>query len=352
MIWLTWRQLRTQASVIYAALGALAVILVITGVGLADLSRTTGSGFFSAFSTDDARTAVYTVGYFAVIGLPAIIGIFWGAPLVTRELEAGTHRLVWNQTVTRTRWLATKVGFTGLAAMVAVALLSLLVTWWCRPIDAAVNTGHAGEGFFAIPRLSPAMFDARGIAPIGHAAFAFALGVTAGMVVRRMVPAMAITLAVFVAVQIAMPTLVRPHLAPAHLTTTITAENLNGMTAMMTPSGPVGPVRNLTVSVDKPGAWIIANQTVDPTGTVVTALPSWVGDCVPPPPAPGAVQVGRPAGEPACFARLAKLGYRQRITYQPAGRYWAFQAYETAIFVALALLLIGFSFWWLRHRLS
>ena len=60
------------------------------------------------------------------------------------------------------------------------------------------------------------MFDARGIVPIGYAAFAFALGVTVGMLVRRTVPAMAITLAVFVAVQVAMPLLVRAHLMPAH----------------------------------------------------------------------------------------------------------------------------------------
>ena len=45
-------------------------------------------------------------------------------------------------------------------------------------------------------------------------------------------------------------------------------------------------------------------------------------------------------------------GYRQRITYQPRGRYWAFQAYETAIFLALALALAGFCFWRLNRRRS
>ena len=42
--------------------------------------------------------------------MPALIGAFWGAPLITREFEAGTFRLAWNQSVTRARWLAIKLG--------------------------------------------------------------------------------------------------------------------------------------------------------------------------------------------------------------------------------------------------
>ena len=347
MTWLTWRQLRAQAVVIYAAVAVLAVTLALTGGQLAELARVSGKDFFQLFTTDRNDTGVYYLGYMAVMALPPIIGVFWGAPLVAREFEAGTHRLAWTQTVTRTRWLVTKAGLTGLAAIAAAAALSLIVTWWCGPIDTAVNSGHAGPQFFGLPRVSPAVFDARGIAPIGYTAFAFALGVTAGAVIRRTVPAMAVTLAVFIAVQIAVPNLVRPHLAPAHLTTTITAKNLSGMLARMGPDGPVGPVRNLTVDIGEPGAWIVSNQTVDAGGRVVSALPSWVSGCVPPPPRPGSS--GPPAGDPGCFARLARLGYRQRVTFQPARRYWAFQAYETAIFLGLALVLAGLTLWWIRR---
>jgi hypothetical protein len=266
--------------------------------------------------------------------------------MVARELEAGTHRLAWNQTVTRTRWLAVKLGLTAAVAMVAVGLLSLAVSRWCRPLDAAVNGGVTGDPPFGLPRLSPAMFDARGLAPIGYTAFALALGVSAGIVIRRTVPAMAVTLAVFVAVQIAVPLLVRRHVAPAHATTTITADNLRGLNARVSPSGPIGPVRDLTVAIDKPGAWIIANQTLDPAGRVTRTVPGWVAYCVP---APEQVHAG--PGVPGCFTRLARAGYRQRVTYQPAGRYWALQAYETAFFLVLAALLSGFSLWRLR-RLS
>ena len=122
---------------------------------------------------------------------------------------------------------------------------------------------------------------------------------------------MAVTLAVFVAVQIAMPVVVRAHLGPAELTTTITAENLRGL--MIGGRGPGGPVEELNVSIGKPGAWVIANETLDPGGRVAATLPAWVGDCGGP---PGLEQLG--AQQAACFERLADLGYRQRVTYQPA----------------------------------
>ena len=104
----------------------------------------------------------------------------------------------------------------------SAGLGSLAVTWWSSPIDqAAVNQ---------FPQLSPLMFDARGITPMGYAAFAFTLGGTVGMLIRRTLPAIAITLAIFAVVQIVMPLWARPHLiAPVQVNTAITATNLNGI---------------------------------------------------------------------------------------------------------------------------
>ena len=95
------------------------------------------------------------------------------------------------------------------------------MTWWSSPIDqAAVNQ---------FPQLSPLMFDARGITPMGYAAFAFTLGGTVGMLIRRTLPAIAITLAIFAVVQIVMPLWARPHLiAPVQVNTAITATNRTG----------------------------------------------------------------------------------------------------------------------------
>ena len=213
MTWLTWRQFRAAAAMLFAALAALAAVLAVTGPGLADdyatgiAACTTQPGgcsdFVNQFFQDHlyAHIAVTAV----VLVLPALIGLFWGAPLLTRELEAGTHRLVWNQSITRIRWLAAKLALTGLAAMTAAGLGSLVVSWWSSPIDKTAAN---------VPKMGPLLFAARGIVPIAYAAFAVALGVTVGMLVRRTLPAMAITLALFVAAQLPMPLLVRPHLAP------------------------------------------------------------------------------------------------------------------------------------------
>ena len=115
MIWLTWRQFRAQAAAVYVAVAAFAVVLAITGPRLLRLSRAYPDSVFDQLTRTDQH--FYNAGLVALALAPAIVGAFWGAPMVARELESGTHRLVWNQTVTRTRWLATKLGVTVLAAV-------------------------------------------------------------------------------------------------------------------------------------------------------------------------------------------------------------------------------------------
>jgi hypothetical protein len=340
MIWLTWRQFRGAAAMLFAALAALAAILALTGPGLADdyatgiAACTTQSGgcsdFVSNFFQDHlyAHIAVTAV----VLVLPALIGLFWGAPLLTRELEAGTHRLVWNQSITRTRWLAVKLALTGLAAMTAAGLGSLVVTWWSSPIDKTAAN---------VPKMGPVVFAARGIVPIAYAAFACALGVTVGMLVRRTLPTMAITLAVFVAVQFAIPLLVRPHLLPpTRSTTQITESNLEDFN--------FGHDRlRVSATAADTGAWVLSSHTVDSSGHTVDTIPvsTSSGPCAPSPGAPE-------RGISACLAEITRLGYRQQVTYQASSRFWAFQWYETGIYTALTLGLTGFCFWWIRRRLS
>jgi hypothetical protein len=338
MIWLTWRQFRTQAIAVCGALAALAVVLAITGPKLAHDYATgmaTCGDRGGCLSFTDQFFNDHVPPYFGLVAIvmfvPAIIGLFWGAPLITRELEAGTHQLVWNQSITRNRWLAVKLGLTGVVAVAAAGLGSLAVTWWSSPIDQA-----AANDF---PRLSPLMFDARGIAPMGYAVFAFALGVTVGMLIRRTVPAIAVTLAVFAVAQLVMPVWVRPNLvAPVQVDTAITAMNLNGVKL-----GNGGTVRGMEVTIDQPGAWIISNQTTQ-RGQVVDTLPPMAADCM-----SQGLNDSNQTAEQACFTALADLGYRQRVTYQPANRFWTLQGYETAIFAFLAFLLAGVSFWRIRR---
>jgi hypothetical protein len=332
MTWLTWRQFRMQAAMIYGAIAVLAALLAATGPQLAHQYHTSGNTFLSQMSS--TNTSLYILSSLAVLAAPALIGMFWGAPLITRELDAGTHRLAWTQT-TRTRWMVTKLSLMGLAAMGAAGLLSLAVTWWASPIDKAIGnvTGLPGPGLLIFPRLSPEIFDARGIAPIGYAAFFFVLGVTIGVIIRRTLPTMAIVLAVFAVTQIAMSVGVRPHLiTPDHLTTTINAGNVLN----------INMFNNVTVTVDKPGAWIVSQHTINASGHAAP-VPSWAVNCL---------MDSNPQASQACFTKLTSLGFRQLVTYHPAGRFWALQLYETVIYLVVALLLAGLCTWWVRHRLS
>ncbi|MFJ6463438.1 ABC transporter permease subunit [Streptomyces sp. NPDC091387] len=326
MIWLTWRQLRTQATLALAVLAVLAAALAATGPQLADLHTTAGRDLIQQLTGTD--TALYFAGGVTVLTLPALLGMFWGAPLVARELETGTHRLVWNQGVTRTRWLLTGLVLTGLVAMAAAGLLSLAVSWWADPIDQAVATGGSDNGDNFVPRIDPAAFLVRGIAPLGYAAFAFVLGVAFGVIIRRTLPAMAATLTTYTVVQLVMPMWVREHLAP---TTTVNV--------------PFTPDRLANYALDsvshvefgKPDIWVTAERTLDGTGHPAHGMPPGYADC---------------ESIKECVSTLTSAGYQQRITYQPAGNFWTLQWAEAGVYLALAIGLGALCVWWTRKRLS
>jgi ABC-type transport system involved in multi-copper enzyme maturation permease subunit len=343
MIWLSWRQFRAQAWTALAAMAVIAITFAITGPHLTYLFAASGiaachadCGTLASNFMNQMKGSINSVLYGVGIGVlylaPAAMGIFWGAPLVTRELEAGTFRLTWNQSITRTRWIAVKLGLVGLASMAAAGLFSLMVTWWASPIDRASGLAAGRDGASSVSRLAPLLFGARGITPIGYAAFAFALGVTVGVLIRRTVPAMAITLVVFAAVQIVMPLWVRPHIiAPVHTVMALNAANINGLESSPNNSSQM----TVFAAVNIPGAWILSNHVTTAAGQTVFG------------PAP---QVCNTSSFQACTAALGRLHLKQVVTYQPASRYWALQWYETAIFVIVALALAGFCVWWVRRR--
>jgi hypothetical protein len=341
MTWLTWRQFRAQTMVTIAALAAIAVTLGITGQHLADLFHTEIAGCLGqsgshACSNDtlnafkDTNSFLQHLFGYALIVTPGLIGAFWGAPLVAREVEAGTHRLVWNQSITPTRWLAVKVGLIGLASAVAAALFSLMLTWWASPLD-RVNAN----------RITPPVFDQRGIDPIGWALFAFALGVTAGVLLRRTLPAMATALAVFTAVRIVWPLYIRPYylIPPVHKTARVGTLPYDWVGVN---SGPTSP---MVVHVSMPGAWILSDHTVNAAGHQVLGS-TLFGLC--PVTTSGGVTKLPPD---SCFIQhLTRLGYnRSVLTYQPATRFWPLQWMETGILAAVAVLLATFCYWWIRR---
>jgi ABC-type transport system involved in multi-copper enzyme maturation permease subunit len=355
MIRLTWLQFRAQAVTAAAALAAFAVLLAATGPHLASmyaasgLSSCQGGGCGQLATTylqelkADGAEWLYVISVAGILLAPAVIGLFWGAPLIAHELETGTSALVWTQSVTRTRWLAVKLTVGGLAAMAVTEGLSLMQAWWAAPIGRAVGHGAGGSSFITMGQFSSLVFATHGITPLGYAAFAFTLGVTAGALIRRTVPAMAVTLAVFAAVQIAMPLWIRPHLIPASHTvipvTSLDSTSLTGSTHQVNNSTVQGTF--LLGSLDlpgEPGAWVLSSWSVNAAGQVTITTP--------------AACTALSTQSPAFLDCLASHGIREEISYQPASRYWAFQSAETAIYLAPTLALAGYCFRRLNRRLS
>ncbi|MFI7547920.1 transmembrane transport protein [Actinoplanes sp. NPDC049599] len=327
MIWLTWRQFRGQALVALAALAALTIFLVVLGLRIrgtydANVGCTGCSADSGAQLLKDKYFNVLLLLGFLIILVPAVLGAFWGAPLIARELETGTHRLVWNQSVTRTRWLAVKLSFVTLAALAFAGLLSLLFTWAASPYDRALND-----------RFDPLFFPTRNLAPLGYAVFAVVAGITIGLLIKRTVIAMAVTLAAFAAMQILMPTVLRQHLQPVvHESVAFVAADSHGL----------GLNQKGQVSIpgyDVPGAWVLtANPLLlDADGRQppeATVKPCFTGE---------------PGQAKQC---LEALNLHSELSYQPADRYWTFQWLESGVYLLLALLLAGYAFWRIPRGLS
>ncbi|MEU4552404.1 transporter [Micromonospora violae] len=318
MIWLTWRQHRKQALYTLLGLAALAALLVPIGLSMrntfsdlgladcaaqlarADVAQATREACDAGFHRFGNQYSGLNLVAVLLITLPALVGLFWGAPLVAREVEHGTHRFVWTQGVGRTRWALVKFGLVGAAVVVLAAVYGLGMSWWVEPLTQATHEG----------RLGMIVFDLQGIVPIGYTLFAVALGVFAGTVWKRMLPAMGITLAGFIGVRAAVEILARPRYQPAHTKTF--------------------PIEVDGLPKTSWGDWILTQGVRNPDGTMIaedTRIQCPVG---------GTGPDGR-----ACGAELGlEPGAYNWQLYQPADRFWLFQSIETGLFVALALLLL------------
>jgi hypothetical protein len=360
-----WRQFRPQATVGALALVIVGVVLALTGPHLVSVYDTAvaacrESGGQSAACNSNPVAITYTGLQYGVIALvlvaPALIGMFWGAPLIAHELETGTFRLAWTQSVSRSRWLLVKLGLVGLASFLAAGLLSLMATWWYSPLGKA-HPDRFGGGNFGV----------HGLVPGGYALFAFALGVTAGLLLRRTLPAMAVTLVGFVAARFVVTDWVRAHyMSPVTLTQKLSPTNtgfdLNGPLGSHASASVIAQAPNL------PNAWVYGASIVDNAGQspssayIQQACPN-LGSAPPPTLFKGGgggvlgshstarVSGGAQDAFNQCISTLSAK-YHAVVTYQPASRFWTFQTIETALFVVLGLALAGFCAWWVRHRVT
>lgn len=174
-----------------------------------DVAPATVEGCEAGFRRFTNRYGSLNLVAVLLLVLPMLVGLFWGAPLVAREVEHGTHRFVWTQSVGRTHWALVKVGLVVAVTVTAAVCYGLGMSWWVSPLTQAAREG----------RLGFVVFDLQGVAPIGYTLFAVALGVSAGTLWRGTLPAMTVTLVGFIGVRAAVAILARPHYQSARTLT-------------------------------------------------------------------------------------------------------------------------------------
>ena len=324
MAWVTWRQHRFALGGVAALLGALAVYLWLAGLHLhhayavaAACRPTTSDACAMMFSNiNRPGTEVIPVLLQAV---PALIGAFVGAPVLARELETGTFRYAWTQGFGRWRWALAKLVPLAVVVTAAAGAFSVLFSWYFEPFFA--------DGW-QIP-FGPIVFDLRGDAFAAWTLAAFAIGALAGMLIRRVVPAIAATLAAYAGLALAAGLYLRQHYLTPLLTTN---PNVSGY-AWTNPSVSGSP-------------WIIGQWWTKGGKPVSESVISQVLQ-------KGAPQLSPKGGvpqSPDVTQYLMQHGYTLWTSYQPGSRFWPFQWIEGGWLLALSVLLIAATIWLVRRR--
>ena len=326
MAWVTWRQHRLAFMGAFAAFGVPGVYLLITGLSIhsayatVTACRPAGSAACQQAVRDFVGNHVH--GVLVTAGLmqtiPVLVGAFVGAPLLAREFETGTFRYAWTQSFGRTRWTIAKLAPLAIAVTAAAAAFGALFSWYYQPI---IRAGGGDSG-----PLSPTIFDLRGVALPAWTLAAFAIGALAGVLIRRVVPAMFATLAVWIALAVLTGTYLRPHYEAALLTHSANS-----------PAGALVINQGLFKG-NTPANLAMINETLNAVG--IQALSPTLfhpGPSTPP-----------NFGDPVQY--LIRHGYTQLTTYQPAARFWPFQWFEAGWLLALSLLLAATTVWRVRRR--
>jgi hypothetical protein len=315
LAWVTWRQHRVALAGVAVLLGGLGLYLLIMGLKIH--SGTSCHPARSAacqlttnlFTSDYYPTAQTMTGYLQVI--PALVGVFVGGPVLARELETGTFRFAWTQGCGRLRWAVVKLALLAIAVTAAAGAFSLLFSWYFQPWFAVGLDGA----------LAPQLFDLRGVDFAAWTLLAFALGVAAGALIRRTVPAMAAALAAWTGLFFGTFMFLREHYQAPLVAGTAKASTLSfGLN------------------------WTWARWYTGPNGKPVSQLTV------------DNVLMHAPASFPhskssnAATAYLSAHHYKQWWLYQPQSRYWHFQFIEGGWLLALSLILIVATVWLVRRR--
>jgi hypothetical protein len=312
MAWVAWRQHRSQLVVGAGLLVALAAAALGTHLPISEayhrdalpgcLPPSTRPGCDLILEHFESQFDSWAAAARGLAVLPVLAGLFVGAPLLARELEHGTHRFAWTQAITRQRWLLSKLALLGAATVLAGGVASALVMWWRGPFDTLQG------------RMAPSGFDVEGLVVPAYALYALAVGVLAGLLLRRTVAAMTAALVAFAATRLIVLSFLRPNfLAPLHRTVLPTQDG------------------------HWPGVWVLSNTLVDAGGRQISADREDL-----------AILHAQQANvDPHTY--LVTLGWQRVVSYQPAGRFWTFQLFEAGLFVALSVVIVAVTLWLVRR---
>jgi ABC-type transport system involved in multi-copper enzyme maturation permease subunit len=313
MVWVTWRQQRATLIAVSAVLAAVAIFLVIFGLkahhdysALVNCSLDPGqqtqacAQAFKNFNNGDWPLA-NTCSILMQLA-PVLIGAFAGAPLLARELENGTYRFAWTQGVRRERQAIAKLALLGVTIVVLVGAFGALFSWFFQPFLWTEEMN----------RLTETVFDTSGIVFPAFALVSFAIGAFLGMLLRRVVPALAATLGVYLAIRLAAWG-VRKYYPVAVVTS-----NSRILSQFQTPSVPGYP-------------WILSTWVTGPGGQPASQLVA------------NQILHGPPGAS-------VPPGYTEWYRWIPLSHYWPMQFIEAGWLLVLAVALMAGTVWLVRHR--
>jgi hypothetical protein len=301
--WVSWRLQRTETLIVVGIVALLAALLIPTGIQMTNAYHR--DGLAACLSINPSPTCANQLGVFEqrfqslnklanwLTLIPGLIGALLAAPFIL-DLEHGTYRLAWTQSITRGRWLLGKLALAVVTAALAACTLILLFTWWRAP-QVHING-----------RLDIGNYDTIGTVVIGYTLFALALALAVGAIWRRAAAALAVAFVGYFAVRIFVDYTLRNHLV-APLTATY--------------KGAQQPHFLYNAHV--------LSMTATNHGHQLGSVAGGGGFLG------GHVQVGVPGISHIIF----------HVIYQPESHFWPLQLTETGLFVGLAALLIMFAAW-------